>query len=63
MQILFFSCYLNIPGETFAIKSGTRVGYLNAVLARGGGGGGGGGNLDEPIIKSSNSWGGCLRGC
>ena len=26
-------------GQTFAIKSGTRVGYLNAILARGGGGG------------------------
>ena len=40
-------------GETFAIKSGTRVRYLNAILARGWGGG----DLNEPIIKSSNSWG------
>ena len=38
--------------DTFAIKSGFRVGYLNAILAQGGGG-----NLNEPIIKSSNSWG------
>ena len=43
-------------GETFAIKSGTRVGYLNAILAPGGG------DLNEPIIKSSNSWGGLPSG-
>ena len=54
MQILFFFLLFKHPQETFAIKSSTRVGYLNAILAQGGGGGG---NLNEPVIKSSNSWG------